>query len=186
MPNLWVVSILQEGYALPFKIRPPLTRSPLIRSGYAYPAKNWSLKEALLTLKTKLVVETVVDWSSLAFYNRLFLVPKPNKWRPILDLSQLNLYLCTGTFMMETPETIRVSLQKGEWVMSLDFSNAYFHIPIHLRSHKYLKCFLGNQTYQFTALPFGLATGSIGVYQGVQGSETHGTSKGNKKSPVPR
>ena len=30
---------------------------------------------------------------------------------------------------METPETIRISLQQGEWVTSLDFSDAYFHIP---------------------------------------------------------
>ena len=65
----------------------------------------------------KLVVEKVVVCSSLAFYNRLFLIPKPNqKWRPILDLSQLNLYLCPETFKMETPETIRLSLQQGEWV----------------------------------------------------------------------
>ena len=51
--NHRVVSILREGYALPFKMRPSLTRSPLIRSGYANPAKNRSLKEALLTLKDK-------------------------------------------------------------------------------------------------------------------------------------
>ena len=103
-------------------------------------------------------VEKVVVKSSLAFYNRLFLVPKPNqKWRPILDLSQLNLYLRTSTFKMETPETIRLSLQKGEWVISLDISDAYFHIPI----RKYLRFFLSNQTFQFTALPFGLPTAPL-------------------------
>ena len=89
---------------LPFKIRPPLTQSPLIKSGYAHPVKSNSLKEALLDLLSKLVVEEVVVRSSLAFYNRLFLVPKPNnKWKPILDLGQLNLYLQPGTFKMETP-----------------------------------------------------------------------------------
>ena len=156
--NPWVVSILKEGYALPFKMRPPLTKSPLIWSGYANPAKNWFLIEALLTLINKLVVERVVVKSSLAFYNWLFLVPKPNrKWRPIFDLSQLNLYLSTGTFKMKTPETIRLSSQKGEWVTLLDFSDAYFHIPISQRSRKYLRFFLNNQTYQFTALMFGLA-----------------------------
>ena len=133
--NPRVVSILQEGYTLPFKIRPPLTRSPLIKSGYAHPVKSRFLKEALLDLINKLVVERVVDRSSLALYNRLFLVPKPNKrWKPILDLSKLNLFLQLGTFKMETPETIRLSLQKGEWVTCLDFSDAYFHIPINQRS----------------------------------------------------
>ena len=55
----------------------------------------------------------------------LFLVPKPdNKWRPILDLSNLNPFLGTEKFKMETPETIRTSLQQGEWVTSIDFKDA--------------------------------------------------------------
>ena len=160
--NPRVVSILKEGYALPFKMRPPLTRFPLITSGYANPVRSRALSEALVALREKLVVEKVVVRTSLSFYNRLFLVPKPNKkWRPILDLSQLNVYLQTNTFKMETPETIRVSLQKGEWVTSLDFSDAYFHIPIHRRSRKYLRFFLNSKAYQFTALPFGLATAPL-------------------------
>ena len=160
--NPRVVSILREGYTLPFKIRPPLTRSPVIKSGYAYPGKSKALFQALTELINKLVVEKVVIRSSLAFYNRLFLVPKSNhRWRPILDLSHLNLFLKPGTFKMETPETIRLSLQRGEWVTSLDFSDAYFHIPISQRSRKYLRFFLGKKAYQFTALSFGLATAPL-------------------------
>ena len=156
--NPRVVSILREGYTLPFKIRPPLTRSPVIKSGYAHPGKSKALCQAVTELIDKLVVEKVVIRSSLAFYNRLFLVPKSNqRWRPILDLSHLNLFLKPGTFKMETPETIRLSLQKGDWVTSLDFSDAYFHIPISQRSRKYLGFFLGSKAYQFMALPFGLA-----------------------------
>ena len=160
--NPRVVSILKRGYTLPFKQRPVLTRFPVVQSGYANPSRNMHLKEALVSLMRKLVVEKVVVKSSLAFYNRLFLVPKPNgKWRPILDLSRLNLFLSTGTFKMETPETIRLSLKTGEWVTSLDFSDTYFHIPIAPRSRKYLRFFLFHQTFQFTALPFGLATAPL-------------------------
>ena len=97
--------------------------------------------------------------TSLAFFNRLFIVPKPNqKWRPILDFSALNKFLSVKTFKMETPETIRISLQQGEWVTSLDFSDAYFHIPVHVKSRKYLGFHFQNQSYQFRALPFGLST----------------------------
>ena len=160
--NPRVVSILREGYTLPFKMRPPLTRFPLITSGYANPARSRALAQALGALVEKLVVEKVVVRTSLSFYNRLFLVPKPgNKWRPILNLSQLNLFLKTNTFKMQTPETIRVSLHKGEWVTSLDFSDAYFHIPIYPRSRKDLGFFLNSKAYQFTALPFGLATAPL-------------------------
>ena len=160
--NPRVVSILKEGYSLPFKIRPPLSRSPVIVSHYSDPVKNKHLKESLQALILKQAVEKVMVPSSLAFYNRLFLVPKPNnKWRPILDLSQLNLYLASASFKMETPETIRLSLQKGEWVTSLDFSDAYFHVPISQRSRKYLRFHLNGRTYQFTALPFGLSTAPL-------------------------
>ena len=138
--NPRVVSVLRDGYSLPFKQRPRLTRFPLVQSGYANPVKSRSLTEALRSLVGKLVVEKVVVKSSLAFFNRLFLVPNPNgTWRPILDLSQRNLFLQSNTFKMETPETIRLSLQKQEWVTSLDFSDAYFHIPINHRSRKYLR-----------------------------------------------
>ena len=95
-------------------------------------------------------------------FNRLFLVPKPNnKWRPILDLSKLNLFLKTEKFKMETLETIRTSLQQGEWVTSIDFKDAYFHIPIQEQFRKYLRFHVQGQTYQFKALPFGLSTAPL-------------------------
>ena len=160
--NPRVVSILREGYQLPFKERPPLARFPVIVSGSSAPLRNKNLNEALQSLAQKQAIEKVSVQSSLGFYNRLFLVPKPNKkWRPILDLSQLNLYLAPATFKMETPETIRLSLQQGEWVTSLDFSDAYFHIPISHRSRKYLRFHIKGQTFQFTALPFGLSTAPL-------------------------
>ena len=157
--NPKVVSILKEGYVLPFKVRPPLIREPLIVSGYANPTRDSHLQEAVQALIKKKAVERVRVRTSLAFFNRLFIVPKPNqKWRPILDLSTLNQFLCVKTFKMETPEIIRTSLQQGEWVSSIDFSDAYFHIPIHFTSRKFLRFHFQNQSYQFRALPFGLST----------------------------
>ena len=51
-------------------------------------------------------------------------------------------YLETETFKKETPETIRRSLQQGEWVTSLDCSNVYFHIPSpRLRKYMYQMLF---------------------------------------------
>ena len=38
---------------------------------------------------------------------------------------------------MEKPESIRASLILGEWVLSIDLSHAYLHIPIHPNSRKY-------------------------------------------------
>ena len=57
------------------------------------------------------------------------MVPKPDsRWRPFLDLSKPNL-----------SETIRTSLQQGEWFTSIDFKDAYFHKLIQEQSRKYLR-----------------------------------------------
>ena len=157
-----VVQILREGYTLPFRTRPRLARFPTVVSCYVNPHRNSYLLEALHQLIDKNAVELVKHQTSLGFFNRLFLVPKPNnKWRPILDLSKLNLFLKTEKFKMETPETIRTSLQQEEWVTSIDFKDAYFHIPIQEQSRKYLRFHVEGRTYQFKALPFGLSTAPL-------------------------
>ena len=154
-----VVTTLRECYTLPFRYRPYLTRSPTVISNYHNPTKQSFLVEALYQLINKNAVEPVENQNSLGFYNRLFLVPKPNnRWRPILDLSTLNTFLNTESFKMETPETIRTSLQAGEWVTSIDFKDAYFYIPIHSQSRKYMRFHLQGRSYQFKALPFGQST----------------------------
>ena len=88
----------------------------------------------------------------------VFLTQPNNQWRPILDLSTLNTFLNTESLKMETPETIRTSLQSGEWVTSIDFKDAYFQIPIHSQSRKCMHFHVQCRSYQFKALPFGLST----------------------------
>ena len=91
-----VVQILREGYTLPFQTRPNLSRIPTVVNCYGNPHRNLKLLEALHQLTAKNAIERVHKQTSLGFFNRLFLVPKPNnKWRPILDLSNLNPFLKT-------------------------------------------------------------------------------------------
>ena len=102
-----VVQILREGYTLPFVQRPILTRIPVVESGYDS-IRQVHLVNALHALVDKRAVGLVKHQTSLAFYNRLFLVPKPNqKWRPILDVSSLNRFIKVTSFKMETPESLR-------------------------------------------------------------------------------
>ena len=153
-----VVLVLKQGYCLPFKEKPPLTRFPTIKSSYTSPVKQ----EALLEAVQKRAVVPVQNKNSLGFYSRFFLVPKPeNKWRPVIDLSVVNTYLHIPTFKMETAEVIWASLQVGEWVASIDLTDAYFHVPIHPKFQKYLRFHVQGQAYQFRALPFGIATAPL-------------------------
>ena len=142
----------------PLRFQPNLTRSPTIISHYVNPHRNLYLVEALHQLLNKNAVELVSTQTSLGFYNRLFLVPKPNNWwRPILDLSILNKFLKTESFKMESLETVRTSLQTGEWVTCIDFKDAHFLIPIQSQFRKNMHFHIQGQSYQFKALPFGLS-----------------------------
>ena len=149
---------ITNGYVLPFISKPSLIRFPLIQSEYAR-QKDQALATCIQSLLSKNTIERVENVKSLGFYSRLFLVPKPHqRWRPIIDLSRLNTFLHIEQFKMETPESIRTSLIPGEWVSLIDLSDTYLHIPIHPNSRKYLRFCHRLQVFQFTSLPFGLAT----------------------------
>ena len=66
-----------------------------------------------------------------------------------------------GKIKIQTQETIRTSLQQGEWVFSIDFKDAYFHIPIQEHSRKYLRFHIKGRSYQFKALAIGQSTAPI-------------------------
>ena len=176
-----VVQIRKEGYTLPFRIRPKLTRSPTVISCYVNPHRNSYLLEALHQLIDKNAVELVQNQTSLGFFNRLFLVPKP-----ILDLSKLNLFLKVEKFKMETLETIRTSLQQGKWVNSIDFKDAYFHIPIQEQSRKYLEISCPGSDIPIQSTSFRSVHSTLGVYCNSKGGESDGYTKGYKNPPVPR
>ena len=158
-----ILSLLRDGYKLPFRERPNLSRVPCITSGYAGSDRQSALLTSIQDLLHKGAIEVVHTQNNLGFYSRLFLVPKPgNRWRPVIDLSSLNKFLVISSkFKMETPESIQASLRKGEWVTSIDLTDAYLHVPIHTHSQKYLRFHHKGVTYQFVSLPFGLATAPL-------------------------
>ena len=119
--------------------------------------KDQALATCIQSLLSKNAIERVENVKSLRFYSRLFKVPKPHqRWRPVIDLSRLNTFPHVEKSKMETPESIRTSLIPGEWVSLIDLLDAYLHIPIHPNSRKYLR--FCHRCFQFTSLPFGLAT----------------------------
>ena len=85
-----------------------------------------------------------------------------------------------------TLETIRTSLQQGEWVTSIDFKDAYLHISVQEQSRKYLRFHIQVRTYQFKALPFGLTTAPMEFTVIAKIGETDGHTQGYKNPTVPR
>ena len=108
------------------------------------------------------VVPEAVIHKTPGFYSRMFVVPKKNgKWRPIIDLSPLNKAVECDHFKMETPASVLKAVTKGQWMTSVDLSDAYYHIPIHPTSRRYLRFQFERRTYQFRALCFGLSTAPL-------------------------
>ncbi len=65
------------------------------------------------------------------FYSRYFLVPKKDGGlRPVLDLRLLNYALMKWSFRMITLKQILSHIGPGDWFMSLDLKDAYFHIQV--------------------------------------------------------
>ena len=103
----------------------------------------------------------------------------------MIDLSVLNSYMLVPTFKMETAEIIRNSVTKGKWLVAIDLKDAYFHVPIHPDSQYLLYFHVDKRTYQFKALPFGLATALLEFTQIVKEANLILQSHGILSSPIP-
>ena len=69
-------------------------------------------------------------------------VPGPQSrrgWRPTIDLSLLNKMIQVMKFKMETPQQALTAINPGDWMASRDLKDAYFQVPIHKRSRRYLR-----------------------------------------------
>ena len=114
-------------------------------------------EQITLMLKKNAVIEVPPD--SPGFYSNVFLVRKASGgWRPVIDLKNLNAHIHAPHFRMSTTSSVQSSVQKGDYAFKIDLQDAYFHVPIHPSSRKYLRFAFENKVYQFQVLPFGLNT----------------------------
>ena len=74
-------------------------------------------------------------------------------WRPVIDLSTLNLRIQQTSFKMETLQSVLLSVRPGDWMVSLDL-----RVPMHPGSRGFLRFLVGGKVYQFKVLCFGLST----------------------------
>ena len=104
----WVMCIVQWGYKIPFVTLPPL-RLQGQETTYPKGSLKWSsLNQSVQELRNKGAIEPAP--LTPGFYSRLFLV---RKWRPIIDLSSLNVFVHCPSFTMEMPRSILRALQQA-------------------------------------------------------------------------
>jgi len=102
----------------------------------------------------------VVDPCPQQFISTLFLVekgPGTGELSPVINLQALNRFLPKETFKMEGLHTARPLLRKGNYTMKLDRQDAYYAVPIHPESRKYLCLKFKGTIYKFRCLSFGLS-----------------------------
>ena len=172
---------------LPFKLKPPLVRQPLIVSGYANPQRNLSLKEAVQNLLGKKAVEMVRVRASLAFFNRLFIVPKPNqKWRPVLDLSALKQFFERKNIQNGNPrDNLDIFTTRGMGVIA-GFQRRLFPHSNSQRVPEVSQVPFPKPILPVPGPPLWPINSPDGVHLSGQGGQVNGSSQGYKDPPVPR
>ena len=154
--NCWATGIVEDGVGIAFQQRPQLTHQSI---SFRTRNSRQDLQQAVDALLMKGAIERVTNVRSLGFYSRLFLVPKKTgDLRPVIDLSTLNRHMVVPHFKMETQGSVRSAIRSQEWAVSIDIRDAYLHVPMHQAVRKYLRFVVNKKVYQFTCLPFGLAT----------------------------
>ena len=158
----WVTQVLKEGYQIPFKELPVLSKLPVKFHSHRPGSPQFVALEAeIQAMLEKGAIEVVPQPMTAGYYARMFVVPKGDRaleWRPIIDLTRLNRHIDTTTFKMETPRSVMQAVRPGDYFISLDLQDAYFQVPIHPHSSRYLRFVWKQKTYQFRAMCFGLST----------------------------
>ena len=124
------------------------------------PSKDQAVASCIQSLLSKNAIERVENVKSLRFYSRLFLSTQAS---PKVEASNRpkqaqHLPTCRKFQNGNTRVHQDLSDSRGNWVSSIDLLDAYLHIPIQPNSRKYLRFCHKSQVFQFTSLPFGLAT----------------------------
>ena len=102
----------------------------------------------------------VVNPSHDQYLSHIFPVPKKSlgEFRVILDLSDLNVFVRKIHFKMDNINDIIEMIKPGDFFISIDLSDAYYCIAMHILSMPYLTFIFLGTFYQFTCLPQGLSS----------------------------
>ena len=133
------------------------------------------IKEELQRLENLGVIEKVSfsEWAS-----PVVPVPKVNNHVRLCGDYKINLNpgLYVDQYPMPTPEDLMATLAGGQLFSKLDLSSAYLQVPLHPESHKYITINTHRGLYQYTRLPFGVASAPAifqrimeGILQGILG-----------------
>ena len=116
------------------------------------------MSSQLEVLLEKGAIEKVPS-NTLVWISTLSGIPKKDgSVRPVINLRPLNHFLSIPHFKMEGLHLVPDVVSLGNYCVKINMTDAYFAVNIDKTYRSYLAFRWGNDTYQFTCLPFGLAT----------------------------
>ena len=101
-----------------------------------------------------------VSADSCSYVSHIFPVPKKTagEYRIIFDLTELNAFITKVHFRMDSLFSIMALISPGDFLISVDLSDAYHSVAMHSSSLPFLAFVLSRFFYQFTCLPQGLSS----------------------------
>ena len=119
---------MSEGYKIQFiSLPPPSTYAPRDISDSAFAVTAKKVNELYLNGAL-----TIVSPSPDQYISHIFTVPKktPGEFRVIFDLSILNKFVRKISFRMDNYHTIIALINKEDFFISIDLTDAYGDSPI--------------------------------------------------------
>ena len=154
--NSLILNIVSNGYKIQFITEPCQTEFiPRHMS-----KKNTKICQKKVKDFLKFKIVKVVTPNHDQFLSHIFPVPKKSlgEFRIIFDLTDLNKFVRKIKFKMDKIPNIMSLIQPGDFFVSIDLSDAYYCIAMHIVSLPYLTFYFLNTFYQFTCLPQGLSS----------------------------
>lgn len=153
------LSILKtiKGYAFLFNQKPPLcSLHPPIPPPLITP-KSTNMSKTVSSLLTNCIILPAT--TSMGFLASMFSRLKPNGLvQPIVNLHSLNSFYSLKKFRLINHLHIPQFLQDGDFMFTIDLSNAYPHVIIQERLQPFLSFHYKGTTYSWHTLPFGLVS----------------------------
>ena len=152
-----IVNIL-KGYLIPLNHLPPLSL-PRMKEIPMSKEKKEVIDSEIKALLGKGAIRKANPLTP-GFQSNILVVPKKDGgWRPIINLKPLNRsYITAPHFRMDTVKDVAALLRPGDWAISIDLKDAYFHVLVHKKFHHLLRFAWRGILYKFVVLPFGLCT----------------------------
>lgn len=144
-----------KGYSIPFVSHPPTHDIPsTLRS---------DTESFIIQMEIRKMIQigaiSQCEYTDGQFISPIFVIPKPNgTYRFILNLKNLNNYVDTQHFKLEDIRTACKLMSPHCYMAKIDLRDAYFSLPLHPDSKKFLRFKFQDKLYEFNCIPFGLCT----------------------------